>query len=124
MKSPRRSIFWDAPGRRRDWLRFTVPYVLVLFGVLYFAFSCHIVFSALPPLCRVMVLVIGVGYSLVPTMYWWYQSWRFEEWIVDAELDPTQIEFEKERFKTNREMAKSFWAAIIAVFGAYVITVK
>ena len=121
MQAQRQSIFWSDPSRRSDWLTLTVPYVFLLFGLLYLAFEWNGRFAALSPLVRVLLLAFAVAYSLIPTLYWWNQSWQFEEWIADTDLDPVQKEFEKERFKTNREIARAFWAAIIAVFAAYLI---
>jgi hypothetical protein len=122
------SIYWSDPSRRRTWIVLTLAYLVAVLVAIYGAFAVNPKLADLGPCARWLVVVGGLAFTLLPTLYWWVQSWHFEEWITTpttiASLTLAQVEFEKERFKSNREMARACWMAIIAVFTAFLITAK
>jgi hypothetical protein len=120
----KQSDYWTTDGRKWHWLTLAIPYIAALLGIVYWAFSSEFKVSNLPALTRVLALAFGTTFALLPTLYWWRESWRFEEWLASQKLSPEDREFEKERFKTNRDHARAFWPAVITIFVAYVLTSK
>jgi hypothetical protein len=72
---------------------------------------------------RVEVFFFGLFLSLLPTFYWWQMTSRFEKWAdrKAGELSKEQLDFERSYFKANADSAKTFWAAIVATFVAFLI---
>jgi hypothetical protein len=127
-KTPRVSHWWKKSSVQWTWWIFTVIYLGIVIWAIGYAASNDFKIRDLTKGDRLLVIFSGILISMLPTLYWWHASWRFESWIdmqqfvdKDGHPDEKQTDFEKERFKTNREHAKALWAVILTVFATYLI---
>ena len=62
-------------------------------------------------------LLYGVAIALAYPVWSWWETIAFERWIRGQE-DATIAERERKYFKEMRDHAKTFWAALVAIFAA------
>ena len=99
--------------------------LLVLYGVgIGSAVFSGLRLSALPPAVRTVVVLVGFTVSVIPIFFWWRQTWHFETWAREnpLNLSPDALQFERDRFKTNSELARAFWTALVFVFVGLLVT--
>jgi len=118
------SRYWSDPARRAAWIIGTIVYLLILIWAIAYAVDHGFTLTGVPAGWRKYVVFGGLLLALLPTLYWWWQSWDFESWLFSAALSPQEHEFEKERFETNRELARAVWGAVLAIFTAFLINAK
>jgi hypothetical protein len=118
----KQSQYWSNGKRRAVWIPGTLVYLLVILWAISYAVDHGFTLTGFPSESRKYVVIGGIGLALVPTLYWWWESWTFESWLYSkTSLSDKDREFEKERFETNRELARAVWGVVLAVFTAFLI---
>jgi hypothetical protein len=120
----RDSEYWQEGRRKFGWVSLTIV-LLVLYGVgIGSAVFSGLRLSTLSPSVRTIIVLVGFTVSVVPTFFWWRQTWHFETWVREnpLNLSPDALQFERDRFKTNSELARAFWTALVFVFVGLLVT--
>lgn len=123
---PRESIYWQEGPRRRGWLAITVSLLIVYFGLISYAVFKDLRLSSIAPALRTLVVLGAFVLSVAPILYWWRQTWHFETWVQanPRRLTSDELAFEKARFQTNSEFARTFWSALVVIFTGLLITLR
>jgi hypothetical protein len=74
---------------------------------------------------RVAYVLIGLFITLLPTIWWWKESWKFERWMYqkrnEFESNEYDEKFHRNDFEVNREFARAIWTSLLAIFIAFII---
>ena len=111
--------FWDERGRFTTWLVLSILYLGGVLVAIYIAVDYdYKLIEHIRPSARPWIVIGGLFFSVLPTLYWWIESHRFEKWVRDfrVKADENDVEYERKVFEMNRELARAFWAAVLAVF--------
>jgi hypothetical protein len=137
--------FWDVSTLARRWKLYTTLYLAVILIVTFLAVYYNFELSKNEPALRCVVVIAGIFLAVLPTLYWWRLSNRFEKWTVHLdqvflsefrkknpgadekewkECIKRHLEYERKIFELNREHAKAFWAMLVAVFTVFLLKSK
>ena len=129
VNTPKTSEFWKDNKRKIYWIICTFFYLLAVIKAIAYAIGHDFSLSSLEPAQRRFVVFGGLLLTLLPTLWWWRESWVFEAWIYKQKLLERQFsvedeEFERNQFENHREFTRAIWASILVVFTTFLINAK
>ena len=123
---PRASRYWQEGPRKVGWVSVTVGLLALYLGGIAYAVYTGLRLNDLAPVVRTALVLSAFVASVVPILFWWRQTWHFETWMErnPLQLSAEELEFERIRFKTNSDFARTFWTAVVVVFAGLLISFR
>lgn len=116
----RRSIYFSTPGAKANYVTSMVFYVLSAFGLSYWVLSSSLQWN---PLQKSLMVVLLLAFNAGPILWWWMAAQSFQTWLAHANLSEDQCRFERERFQTNGDHGKAFFAVLTTLVGGLILKI-